>query len=58
MLSFLSLYVTGCGLTKNYVIPYCEEPEWDGETYRDLAVYAFQAKAALETCNAKLDAIR
>lgn len=48
----------GCGLNKNYVIPYCDEPELQGSKYRDLARYAYQAKEALETCNAKLDAIR
>jgi hypothetical protein len=45
-------------MTKNYVVPYCDEPELEGDTYRDLAIYALQAQAALEICNAKLDAIR
>lgn len=65
------LLLTACSETKVvtktntvYVIPPavlltpCEQPVWDGKTYRDLVGYSLSLRAALEECDAKVGSLR
>ena len=55
MLGCLTLFLTACATNKPLMQP-CDVPELRGDTYRDLAILAVEQKAALEICNAKIEA--
>ena len=56
-LAFLTVFLTACASNRPVIEP-CDQPELRGETWADVAILAVEQKAAIEVCNARIQAVR